>query len=53
VVKSMHTLHTQISVDGKCSEHYHIQGIAERCYDKQLAAIELDQRHVRPHDPNK
>jgi hypothetical protein len=53
IVKSVHTLRTRISVDGKFLEHYHIQGIAGRCYDKQLVAIELDPRRVRLHDPNK
>jgi hypothetical protein len=53
VVKLVHTQHTRISTDGKCLEHYHVQDIAGRCYDIQLVAIVLDQRHVRLHDPNK
>jgi hypothetical protein len=53
MVKLVHIQRNQISVYEKCLEHYHVQGIAERCYSMQLVAIELDQQRVKLHDPNK
>jgi hypothetical protein len=52
VVKLVHILCTRIFVDEKYLEHYHVLNIAEKCYDMQLVAIELDQQRVRLHDPN-
>jgi hypothetical protein len=52
VMKSVRILHTRISVDGKCLEHYDVLNIVGRCYDMQLVTIELDQQRVRLHDPN-
>jgi hypothetical protein len=52
VVKLVCIPRTCIFVNEKCLEHYHILDIAERCYDMQLIAIELDQQRVGLHDPN-
>jgi hypothetical protein len=49
VVKLVYILCTQISVDGKCLEHYHVLDIVGRCYNMQLVVIELD---LGLHDPN-
>jgi hypothetical protein len=42
MAKSVCIVHTGISIDGKCLEHYHILNIARMCYDMHLVAIELD-----------
>jgi hypothetical protein len=42
VVKLVRIPRTQISVDGKCLEHYHVLNIVRRCYGMQLVTIELD-----------
>jgi hypothetical protein len=41
VVKLVHILRTEIFTYEKFLEHYHVQGIAGRCYDMQLDAIIL------------
>jgi hypothetical protein len=52
MVKSVRILRTWIFADRKCLEHYHVLDITGRWYDMQLVTIELDQQHVRLHDPN-
>jgi hypothetical protein len=53
VVKLVNMQRIRISVDGKCLEHYHVQGIAGKCYDMRLVAIVLSQQCVKLHDHNK
>jgi hypothetical protein len=53
VVKLVHILHSQFFIDVKSLEYYHVQGIAGKCYDMQLIAIEVSQQRVKLHDPNR
>jgi hypothetical protein len=48
----MYIPRTRIFADGKYLEYWHVLNIAEKCYDMQLIAIELDQQRVKLHDPN-